>query len=255
MAKIHLSDFPTKIIDKSQKEPIKKENEALVKEIIDFQRRMYADSRHSLLVIFQGMDAAGKDGATRKVFSGVNPLGIKVHSFKKPNAKELSYDFLWRIHKYVPAKGMIQVFNRSHYEDILVPSVEGYLSPDFIEPRYDQINHFEQLLISGNNTTILKFYLHTSKEEQLKRLTERLEVPEKHWKHNDGDWVTREKWDEYLAVYERLFERCNSPEWHVIPSDRNWEKENHICKIILDAFKKMDLQYPSLQSQLFADKG
>jgi PPK2 family polyphosphate:nucleotide phosphotransferase len=212
MAKVYLSEVPTKSIDRAQKENIKKENEALVKEIIDFQRRMYADSQHSMLVIFQGMDASGKDSATRKVFSGVNPLGIKVHSFKKPSDEELKHDFLWRVHKYVPAKGMIQVFNRSHYEDILVPSVEGYLSPEFIEQRYDQINHFEKLLMNGNRTTILKFYLHTSKEEQLERLTERLENPEKHWKHNDGDWTTREKWNEYRAVYERIFERCNEPE-------------------------------------------
>ncbi len=251
MAKINLSTTPTKTINRELKKAIQKENEKMVEEIVNYQRRLYADGRHSLLVVFQGMDASGKDGATRKVFSGVNPLGIKVRPFKKPSDEEFAHDFLWRVHKYAPAKGMIQVFNRSHYEDILVPSVEGYFSKEYIDKRYDHINDFEKLLIEGNNTSILKFYLHTSKEEQLERLTERVEIKEKHWKHNDGDWTTREKWDEYKAVYEQLFERCNKPEWHIIPSDRNWEKENHICKIILETFKKMDLKYPDLDSEIF----
>ena len=251
MPKIKLSAIPTKSIDRDLKKKILKENSALISEIISFQRRMYADGRHSLLVIFQGMDASGKDGATRRVFSGVSPSGIKVDSFKKPTDEELAHDFLWRVHQKVPAKGMIKVFNRSHYEDILVPSVEGYFSKDFINNRYDQINHFEKLLQESNNTTILKFYLHTSKEEQLERLTERVELPEKHWKHNDGDWATREKWEDYRSVYHEIFDRCNQPEWHIIPSDRNWEKVNHICKVVLEAFKKMDLKYPALDSEMF----
>ena len=255
MAIINLNTLPTKTFDSALKKDIQKENLKLVEEIINYQRRMYADGRHSLLIVFQGMDASGKDGATRKVFSGVNPLGIKVRPFKKPSDEEFTHDFLWRVHHHTPAKGMIQVFNRSHYEDILVPSVEGYFTKDYINKRYNHINHFEQLLTEGNNTTILKFYLHTSKEEQLQRLTERLNNPEKHWKHNDGDWTTREKWDDYRAVYEQIFERCNLPEWHIIPSDRNWEKVNLICKVVLEAFKKMDLQYPGLDSELFPDKG
>ena len=187
MAIINLNTLPTKTFDSALKKDIQKENLKLVEEIINYQRRMYADGRHSLLIVFQGMDASGKDGATRKVFSGVNPLGIKVRPFKKPSDEEFTHDFLWRVHHHTPAKGMIQVFNRSHYEDILVPSVEGYFTKDYINKRYNHINHFEQLLTEGNNTTILKFYLHTSKEEQLQRLTERLNNPEKHWKHNDGD--------------------------------------------------------------------
>lgn len=254
MSKIQLSTIPTKTLDENLKKAFKNENRDLVEQIVNYQRKMYADGRHNLLIIFQGMDASGKDSATRKVLSGVSPSGIKVKSFKKPTEDEMAHDFLWRVHNHVPVKGMIQVFNRSHYEDILVPSVLGYLTEDLINKRFDHINHFEQLLIEGNNTTILKFYLHTSKDEQLERLTERVENPEKHWKHNDGDWETRKKWDEYRTVYERIFERCNQPEWHIIPSDRNWEKENHICKIILEAFKKMDLRYAELDSELFGKK-
>ncbi len=254
MAKINLATLPTKTMDREQKEAIKAENEKMVQEIVDFQRRLYADGRHSMLIILQGMDAAGKDGATRKVFSGANPLGIKVKSFKKPTEEEFAHDFLWRVHQHTPEKGMIQVFNRSHYEDILVPSVEGYFSEDFIEKRYDQINNFEKLLVEGNNTTVLKFYLHTSKEEQFERLTERIENPLKHWKHNDGDWETREKWDEYRKVYQKIFEKCDDPKWHIIPSDRNWEKENYIARVVLAAFKKMDLRYPELKTELFTDK-
>ena len=251
MTKIKLSSLPTKTIDSELKNKIKTETIKLVEEIISYQRRMYADGRYSLLIILQGMDASGKDGATRKVFGGVNPLGIKVQSFKKPTRQEFAHDFLWRIHQYAPEKGMIQIFNRSHYEDILVPSVEGYFTDKIIEKRYKHINNFEDLLVDGNNTTVLKFYLHTSKEEQLERLTERVELPEKHWKHNDGDWETRKKWDDYRAVYENIFEKCNQPEWHIVPADRNWEKENYIAKTVLAAFKKMDLKYPDLDSELF----
>ncbi|MFD1551534.1 polyphosphate kinase [Putridiphycobacter roseus] len=255
MSKIILANTTTKTYDRALKEKIKAENVKLVNQIVEFQRRMYSDGRHNLLIIFQGMDASGKDGATRKVFSGVNPLGIKVHAYKKPTDKEFAHDFLWRIHQNVPQQGMIQVFNRSHYEDILVPTIEGYFEESYIEKRYQHINDFEKLLIEGNNTTILKFYLHTSKEEQLERLTERIEIPEKYWKHNDKDWETRKKWDSYMSVYEQIFEKCNQPEWHIIPSDRNWEKENHIAKIVLKAFEEMDLKYPALDSELFKEKG
>ena len=254
MAKINLSTSPTKTISRELKKEVQKENEKMVAEIVDYQRKLYADGRYSLLIVFQGMDASGKDGATRKVFSGVNPLGIRVQPFKKPTDDEFAHDFLWRVHQHAPAKGMIQIFNRSHYEDILVPSVEGYFPKDYIDKRYQQINDFEKLLIEANHTTILKFYLHTSKDEQLERLTERVEIPEKHWKHNDGDWKTREKWDEFRAVYEQIFERCNQPEWHIVPSDRNWEKENYICKTVLEALKNMDLAYPTLDSEMFNDR-
>ena len=211
---------------------------------------MNAQGKYSLLIIFQGLDASGKDGAVRSTLSGVNPNGISVKSFKKPTEEELAHDFLWRVHPHTPAKGMIQVFNRSHYEDILIPSVYEYLPKETIEERFELINNFERQ-IESNGTTILKFYLHTSKAEQFKRLTERVEVKEKHWKHNDGDWETREHWDEFRAVYEAIFEKCDKPEWHIVPADKNWEKVNYVAKTILKTLKGMDLQWPDLKSEKF----
>ena len=245
-----LSQIPTQQIDKAKKDEIKLENLKMIEEIIMLQRKMNAQGKYSLLLIFQGMDASGKDGAVRRTLSGVNPNGIHVKSFKKPTDEEFAHDFLWRVHPHTPAKGMIQVFNRSHYEDILVPSVYGYLPKKTINERYELINNFEKQ-IESNGTTILKFYLHTSKDEQYKRLTERVEVKEKYWKHNDGDWETREHWNEFQKVYETIFEKCNSPKWHIIPSNKNWEKVHHIAKIILAALKDMDLQWPELESERF----
>jgi len=245
-----LKNSPTQKIDKSKKEDIKAENAKMISEIIELQRKMNAQGKYSLLVIFQGMDASGKDGAVRRTLSGVNPNGISVKSFKKPTDEEFAHDFLWRVHPHTPAKGMIQVFNRSHYEDILVPTVYGYLSEDVITERYNAINAFEKQ-IESNGTTILKFYLHTSKDEQYKRLTERIEVKEKHWKHNDGDWETREHWNEFRSVYETIFKKCNQPEWYIIPADKNWEKVNHVAKTILKALKKMELQWPELETERF----
>jgi PPK2 family polyphosphate:nucleotide phosphotransferase len=253
MAKIKLKNISTRQTDKSKKDEIKLENESMIAQIIELQRIMYAQSKHSLLIIIQGMDASGKDGAVRRTLSGVNPNGIIVKSFKKPTEEEGTHDFLWRIHQHTPAKGMIQVFNRSHYEDILVPSVYGYLSKKEINQRFEAVNNFESQ-IESNNTTILKFFLHTSKDEQYKRLTERIEIKEKHWKHNDGDWETRKHWDEFTAVYEEIFEKCDNPSWTIVPTDKNWEKVNVIAKTILNSLKKMNLEWPELVSEKFGKK-
>lgn len=253
MANFKLKNIATQQIDKSKKEEIKVENEKMITEIIELQRKMYAQSKHSLLIIFQGMDASGKDGAVRRTLSGVNPNGISVKSFKKPTEEEFSHDFLWRVHPHVPAKGMIQVFNRSHYEDILVPTVHDYLNKKEINKRYTAINNFEEQ-VESNGTTILKFFLHTSKDEQYKRLMERIEVKEKHWKHKDGDWETRKHWNEFAAVYEDIFQKCNTPKWTIVPSDKNWEKVNVIAKVILKTLKKMDLDWPELVSEKFGKK-
>jgi len=239
--------------DKSlNKLEIKARNIEIFKEIAALQRIMAAEAKHSLLIIFQGMDASGKDGAVRNIFSMVNPSGCNVKSFKKPTEEEFAHDFLWRVHKHAPKKGMIQIFNRSHYEDILVPSVMGYIKDKVIEKRYDQINAFEETL-EGNDTTILKFYLHVTKEEQLERLTERIENPLKFWKHNDGDWETRERWDDYKKVYERIFKKCDQPKWHIIPANRNWVKVNAIGEIILKTLKDMHCKYPALETERFKD--
>lgn len=235
------------------KDEIKKENKTLIKRIKELQRVMYAQGTQSLLLILQGVDAAGKDGTVRKIFSGVNPLGCRVYAFKKPTEEEMAHDFLWRVHKTVPAKGMIHIFNRSHYEDILVPSVLGTHTKKQIDRRYEQINEFERLLAS-EGTRIVKCYLHISKEEQLERLTERLENPQKHWKHNDGDWSSRKMWDDYMNVYETIFKRCNEIPWHIIPADKNWVKVNFVAKELVKNMEEMDLKWPGLETETFTNK-
>ena len=232
------------------KEEIKKENKELIAEIAELQKVLYAEQKHGILIILQGVDAAGKDGTVRNIFKGINPLGCNVFSFKKPTEEEFSHDFLWRVHKITPAKGMIHIFNRSHYEDILVPSVEGYYSKERIDARYDHINNFERLL-TDSGVVVLKFYLHISKEEQLQRLTERIENPVKFWKHNDGDWDSRKKWDNYMKVYRTIFERCNEVPWHIVPSDRNWVKVNTVAKVLLKALKELDMKWPELETEKF----
>lgn len=244
-----LSKIDTKAPDYSKKEEIKKENEQLLEKIIDYQKKMNAEAKHSILIVLQGMDAAGKSGAAR-VLAGVNPSGIRVKGYKKPTEHEMAHDFLWRIHQHTPARGMIQIFDRSHYEDILVPTVGKYVPKDVIDKRYDLINDFERLL-TQNNTTILKFYLHLSKNKQEERLMERVNNPQKHYKHNDGDWKSREDWDEYMKVYERIFKKCDEVPWKIIPSDNGWYKENLIAKEIIAAFEKMDMKWPKLQSEIF----
>ena len=195
-----IDSSPNNLLDKAE---YKDELKQLNKQLVDYQKKMNAQGKYSILIIFQGMDASGKDGATRRVLEGVNPSGIHVKSFKKPTDEEFAHDFLWRVHQHSPAKGMIQVFNRSHYEDILVPSVLGYIPKEVVEERYEMINKFEELL-EHNNTKVLKFFLHVSKEEQLERLQERIDNPEKHYKHNDGDWEMRAKWDEFRIYYQEM---------------------------------------------------
>lgn len=244
-----LSNIDTKANNKLNKADIKNELKYLNKKLIEYQKIMNAQKKYSLLIIFQGMDASGKDGATRRVLEGVNPSGIQVKSFKKPTDEEFAHDFLWRVHQHVPEKGMIQVFNRSHYEDILVPSVLGYIPKDKIEERFELINNFEKML-EHNDTKVLKFYLHVSKEEQLERLQERIDNPEKHFKHNDGDWETRKDWDKYMKVYQSIFEKCNDIPWNIIPSDQNWYKANLITKKIIETFESLELNWPALESEI-----
>ncbi len=217
----------------------------LVKAIGEYQLKLYAEAKKSLLIIFQGMDASGKDGAIKDVFADVNPMGCRVYSFKKPTETELAHDFLWRIHALIPEAGMIHVFNRSHYEDILVPWVNGYIPKKFLTKRYSQINDFEQML-EKNDIKILKFFLHISKKEQEVRLKERMTNPKKFWKHKDEDWETKRKWSDYQKVYKSIFKTCGKVDWHIIPSDKNWYKEYLVSEIVLDALKKINPKYPDL---------
>jgi PPK2 family polyphosphate:nucleotide phosphotransferase len=240
-------------LENVDKDSIQKKTKEMVKEIGDLQYQMYAEKKHSILIILQGLDASGKDGLVRDLLEYCNPVGLSVYSFKKPTPEEYSHDFLWRVHKQVPAKGILQVFIRSHYEDILVPSVEGFIPSEIINKRYDTINRFEALL-EQNDTKILKFFMSVSKEVQEKRLNERITDPEKHWKHNDGDWETLKKRDQYMEVYQKLFEKCNMIQWQVIPSDKNWQKTYVAAAILLKTLQDMTLKWPALESALFKGK-
>lgn len=247
---IQLSKIDTKAPEGYDKRKIKAKTELLLNEISDLQIKMNAAKQNSLLIILQGLDASGKDGVIRNIFSNVSPFGVSLKAFGPPTEEEYSYDFLWRVHKEVPAKGMIKIFNRSHYEDILVPMIEGYIDKDIVEQRFEHINAFEKLL-QESNTTILKFYLHVSKEKQRERLLERLQIRRKHYKHHDSDWTTREKFEEYQALYERIINECNAVPWHVIPSDQNWIKTYRVANVILKALKDMQLKWPELSSEIF----
>lgn len=232
------------------KKEIKKETEELLDLIYEYGKKLVAGKQKSLLIVLQGMDASGKDGLTRTLFQKLSPAWVTVHSFKKPSELEFAHDFLWRIHKRVPEKGMITIFNRSHYEDILVPTVYGYIDTDIIENRYELINDFEKML-EANGTKIVKFYLHLSKEKQEIKLKERINTLEKHWKHSDGDWETRAHWDEFMSAYESILEKCNDIPWHIIPCDKNWVKLYSAATILVETFAAMNLEYPELVSEQF----
>ena len=191
-----ITDYPTFNKEWDKKET-KKKTEKMLKEIGELQHKMHAQGKYSIIVVLQGTDASGKDGVTMDLLRYCNPVAIEVYSFKKPTDLEYSHDFLWRIHQVCPAKGVMQVFIRSHYEDILVPTVEKFIPADIIEKRYETINTFERML-EDHGTKVVKFFLNVSKEAQKERLMERIEQEEKHWKHKDGDWDTREKFDKYL---------------------------------------------------------
>ena len=250
--KIKIIDHPP--FDKSldKKETLEK-TKNILKRIGKLQYKMYAQNKFSLLIVFQGIDASGKDGVTKDLIEYCNAVGIRIHSFKKPTEEEFAHDFLRRVHAVTPARGELGIFVRSHYEDILVPSVEKYIPQDIIEQRYDQINNFEKL-VESNNTKILKFFLHVSKEAQKERLMERIESKKKHWKHKDSDWDTREKFDDYMDIYEKIINRCNEIPWHIIPSDKNWQKTYYVAGAVYKTLKELDLKWPALVSEKFLVK-
>ena len=209
------------------------------------QDRLYAEGKRALLVVLQGIDCAGKDGTVRAVFNTCGPIGVDVNSFKAPSPLEAAHDYLWRIHAVAPRRGIIGIFNRSHYEDVLVVKVKKYASPEAIERRYDEINQFERL-ISQNGTKILKFMLHISKDEQAERLRDRIAAPEKRWKFNPADLEDRALWDDYMAAYETAVNRCSTEHapWYVIPADRNWVRNAAIARIVRETLEEMNPQYP-----------
>lgn len=213
--------------------------------LAELQSMLYAQARHSVLVVLQAMDTGGKDGVIRDVFGALNPHGLRVISFKVPTPEEQAHDFLWRIHREVPPRAMLHVFNRSHYEDVLVVRVRQLAPPHVIRNRYDQINAFEKHL-AENGVTLLKIFLHISKDEQKERLQARLDDPAKQWKFNPGDLDDRKRWPQYMRAYETALTRCSTPwaPWHVIPADRKWYRNLVVARILLATLEALDLRYP-----------
>jgi len=248
-----ISKVSTKAPSTITKEKAKLELKKMSEEIGDLLLDMYAESKHSLLIVLQGMDSSGKDGVVKKVFRHASPINLSAKSFKKPSKEEFAHDFLWRCHKLAPKKGHAQFFVRSHYEDILIQRVHKWITPSRVTKRMYAINAFETLLRDDNNTTVLKFYLHLSPERQLEKLQERLDVPEKNWKHKDGDWEERKHWKEYMKAYQYAIDKSVIP-WTIIPADQRWYRNYMVAKEVLKALKKMKIQLPELKSELFPKK-
>jgi PPK2 family polyphosphate:nucleotide phosphotransferase len=248
---IHLDDISTRAPKEFDKKGTKALMDDLLKEVDELQNLMYAEHKHSLLVVLQGMDASGKDGLIKDVFASMNPQGVQVQSFKIPTDIEASHDFLWRIHQHAPAKGMVQVFNRSHYEDVLVTRVHDIIDDAEAERRMESINNFEKHL-TANNTHILKFYLHVSEEEQVERINERKTMPQKMWKYNGNDIKEIKRRDEYKKYYEEVFSYCSYVPWQILPSDQNWYKSYIVARTIRDTLKDLNMEYPAIPKEQLA---
>jgi len=217
----------------------------LTEELRDLQHLMYAEDRRSLLIVLQGRDAAGKDGTIRRVFGPMNPQGTRVTSFKVPTEEELAHDFLWRCHRAAPRRGTVGIFNRSHYEDVLVVRIHNLVPEEIWSKRYDHINAFERLL-ADEGTVILKFYLHIDRDEQLERFKKRIDNPKKNWKISDADYSERPHWDAYTEAFEEVFSRCSTEvaPWYVIPANRKWARNLVVAEIVADTMRSLDMRFP-----------
>lgn len=255
---IEISDFPTRVeTDEYDKKSAAKKIHANAEVMADHARRLYAENRRSILLLLQGMDTAGKDGTIRTVMRGMNPRSCQVYSFKRPSEEERDHDFLWRVHKVAPRKGNIGIFNRSHYEDVLVVRVHNMVPRSTWETRYQQINDFEKLL-SQTGTTLIKCYLHISREEQRERLQRRIDDPNSHWKFNPADLEERKYWDDYQRAYQDALIACNTEHapWYVVPSDRKWYRNLLVSELMRQTLEKLDPEYPSVTedfSQIVVD--
>jgi PPK2 family polyphosphate:nucleotide phosphotransferase len=250
-AKVKLSGIDPDDTHGIDKETAAAQFEKNLKRLSVLQYLLYAEGQRAFLVVLQGIDAAGKDGTIRHVMSGLNPQGVSVTSFKAPDGEEKRHDYLWRVHKVVPEYGKLGIFNRSHYEDVLVVRVHNLVPKTVWSKRYDQINDFERML-SDNRVRILKFFLYISKDEQAKRFRERLQDKSKNWKFSADDIKEREHWNEYMEAYDDVLRRC-SPEhapWHVIPSNRKWFRNYAVSQILVDALEEMNLKYPKPTADL-----
>jgi len=251
--RVDLSDWDPR--DRSRFDGGKKASKAVLEmlngRLRNLQELLYAEGKHKLLIVLQATDTGGKDGVIRHVFRGVNPQGVKVANFKVPTPKELAHDYLWRIHQHTPGSGEIAIFNRSHYEDVLVVRVHELVPQDVWERRFDHINAFERML-ADEGTTILKFYLHISKEEQRERLQSRLDTPEKQWKFNVGDLKDRALWDDFMAAYEDMLSKTSTPwaPWYVVPADRKWYRNLVIGTTLVETLTNLDMAYPDPEDNL-----
>jgi PPK2 family polyphosphate:nucleotide phosphotransferase len=250
--KFSLKDFNPR--DKSERNVTKEEDAIefakLVSEINRYQDILHAEGKRKVLLILQGMDTSGKDGTIRHVFSECDPLGIRLANFKAPSNEELAHDYLWRVHQQVPKAGELVIFNRSHYEDVVIVRVHDWIDADECKRRYAQINDFERML-TETGTTIIKCFLHISKDEQRKRLQERLDDPEKTWKFNTGDLAERKLWPDYQDAYERAIRETstkNAP-WYIVPADSKTNRNMLISKLLLQTLKNLDLQYPAVPAE------
>ncbi|MEZ5139970.1 MAG: polyphosphate kinase 2 family protein [Acidimicrobiales bacterium] len=245
--RVRLADVATDATDGAPGD--KHETKAACKELVErlgeWQARLWAEQRQALLLVLQAMDAGGKDGTIRKVFTGVNPQGVAVSAFKAPSTEELAHDFLWRVHRRTPARGEIGVFNRSHYEDVLVVRVEELVPEAVWRPRYDAIRDFEASL-GAAGTTVVKLFLHISKDEQAERFQARLDDPTKRWKFSAGDLAVRERWDDYRAAYEEAIAETSTDQapWYVVPADRKWYRNWVVLNVLLATLEQMDPQFP-----------
>jgi PPK2 family polyphosphate:nucleotide phosphotransferase len=243
---VRIADLPTALDKvKGNKDAGTAEFLKLRAELAGLQERLYAENKRRVLVVVQGLDASGKDGLVRDLFDEVNPAGLMVTSFKAPTATELAHDYLWRIHQVMPPSRIIGVFNRSHYEDVLIVRVDNLVPESVWRARYDQINHFEKMLVESG-TTIVKLFLNVSKDEQRKRLYERMTVPEKQWKFSLADVAKHKQFAQYQAAYEELLNRCSTDwaPWYVLPSDQNWYRNLAAAQILVQALRDLNPQYP-----------
>lgn len=242
---IDLNNISTRAPKGTDKNLAKRELMTLHQKIFHWQNVLFAEGKHPILIILQGMDTSGKDGTIRHVFSCVNPMGCNVRSFRAPNEEERKHDFLWRIYRYLPERGMIQIFNRSHYEDILVPTVHETFSRERIEERFHVINCFEKEL-QEEGTVIWKFFLHISKEEQQKRIEARKQDPHKKWKYAISDEKEAKNWEDYQKIYEKILLRCSAEiPWQIVPADQKWYRNYYVAKYIVEQLEQLNLQYPT----------
>ncbi|MEL7021009.1 MAG: PPK2 family polyphosphate kinase [Bacteroidota bacterium] len=244
---IKLKNYSTKPPKDADKATIKAATKRYAKRIGELKNLLVAEGKHSLLVVFQGMDASGKDGAVKNTFEYCTHNNISVHSFKKPTEEEMRHDFLWRVHQQAPGKGEIKIFNRSHYEEVLIQRVHGWITDKQVDLRFDSINAFEKTLQYDANTIILKFYLHLSYDQQAIELQERIDEHDKHYKHNPGDWEERKHWKKYMAAYEDVLNRSAIP-WVITPVDNRWYRDYIVSKTVCEALEALDMKWPSLEA-------